>query len=599
MTEYLPIFKQKFGLLTKFMQAGKTGYMQDEIKRLAETGGDYFHIIFCSNNLFLTNQTGNRIQKTFTDLNEKIDTNHIAQNLKAVVCSSFNKKCNRLGHLVMQLKNYRAILCCSHKKRFQLILELLETGMLNSKKVYIWVDEMHMDLNMIYKNLLRYCKYPCIEKIIGISATPDSIFRKVGDRNCEINILPTESCDKSLYYGFDDCVKTILDINEYNIPEDFYEENQYLNKKAITKDGSIVLSGRIENALYLNTILMNDSVVYDNDDVFFVPGSRYKVSHQAIKDVLISHGFYTFVFNSDGTYLYFENDEFIDLKKDQAILQATTDDNGNILQCSLGHLMGIAKDLFKLDDRPIGITGYLSVGQGNTLCDYDTDFYITKGIFGYKNALVDFTTQVTGRIFGNLKQRREFNGCEMIMRPVFKEQVSNNILSGAFSEYALKTGKIKMSQSDLPLIKQRMKISFRTGSIKKDTHVKFDAKNTTKHVPIEFHIPKELIELLKNGKNYKRTFMEYLRNGKIPCPELLEKIDENYYFNAIWRVLEKSGGKSKFTKMQECYQRNKRHKTSIREVDYKKTGKVVFIGVDLRNDEGLCYACYSHDKRFS
>lgn len=564
--------------------------MQKEIKQLAETGEDYFHIIFCSNNLFLTNQTATRINETYTEL---------AKNLKAVVFHSHNKKCHKMEQLMMKISSHRAILCCSHKSRFEQMGVLLHCGLFTNKKVIIWIDEMHMDLNMILKHILPISLNPSVVKIVGISATPDNIFKKIGNKDFKIKIKPMDACDKSKYYGFDDCKKIIINIEDYTIPEEFYENSGYLARGALVEGGNRALSSKIENALYLNTLLMNDEINYDNDDVFFVPGSRYIVSHEAIKDVLIDHGFYVFVFNSNGCHLYFELGESIDLKQEKALEEAT-----NGFQCSLGSLMGIAKKLYKLDDRPIAITGYLSVGQGNTLCDWDTSFYVTKGIFGYKKATTDFTTQVTGRIFGNMKDREDFNGCEMIMRSTFREQVEDNILSGAYSEYALEMNITELSFRDLPQTKRIMKVGLKDKfrSIKQRNRV---TKNRVNYIPFQFTLPKKLTLKMINapkGTKLTKSFMRYFKKGKIDCEKLEELLGDgeegDYVIKQCWRVKDASTKDelSKWNKIENANIRQKKDGTFITPAYLKNHPKTLFIAIDIRNEQGLCYGVYSEMK---
>ena len=103
------------------------------------------------------------------------------------------------------------------------------------RKVIIWVDEMHMDLKMSLKYLYPMVSNECVKHIYGISATPDMIFKKIGNKDFKIKIKPMDACDKDKYYGFEDIKKQIIDIDEYNIPESFYDKPKYINKKAIHK----------------------------------------------------------------------------------------------------------------------------------------------------------------------------------------------------------------------------------------------------------------------------------------------------------------------------------------------------------------------------
>lgn len=603
-SEILPIFKLKFELWTKFMQAGKTSEMQKEIKRIAESGQDYYHIIFCSNNLFLTGQTKDRV--TYT-LEQDIDKNlakGFSDKLNGLVFSSKNKQCSRLEHLMMRFNNHRAILCCSNKQRYEQIEQFIKFCM-TGRKVMIWVDEMHMDLNMSLKYLYPIVMNDAVKKIVGISATSDMIFKKIGRQDFTIKVKPMKACDNDKYYGFNDITQRIIDVHEYDIPEYFEDKPKYISKRAIQNNGNRALSSKVVNALYLNTLLMDDKIEYDEDDVFYVPGDKYKVSHEAIKDVLLDHDFYVFVINSTGLYLHFSKFEKqkIDTK---------------INKVHLGKLFGRLKEDYELDDKPIGITGYLSIGQGNTLCDYDTDFYITKAIFGYKTALLkddlinSFVVQVFGRCFGNLKHRELFEDCEVFMRRKFSEEIKRGIDSGAIGEYALATGITDISWSDLPGTKRIIDKAMKEGSFDKFKE-KFDIKkHATKYVPKQFNISKELIDYLRNGKindkgkkmTKKAIFEEYLMKNRQDnlLREVLDLYENKYYIRQIYCYDDNSTKEEhkKFIKIEKCYKKNIPHRVYISGANFKKTGKVMTIIINMKDNqnEGLCYIIYSEDSRF-
>eukprot|EP01084_Bolivina_argentea_P013607 25544_1 len=607
MDQYLPQFKEKFELWTKFMQAGKTREMQKEIKTLAETGEDYYHIIFCSNNLFLANQTKSRIKETFeTDINKTL-ASEFATNLNAVVFATSNNKCKHPHQLSKQFNNYRAILCCSHKRRFEQITDLLENNRkVTDKNIIIWVDEMHSDLSMSLGFLLQMSAFPEVQKIIGITATPDTIFKQIGKNDYEVRVRPMKACDDEKYYGFDDIQKQIIDIDpkEYIIPEfgpeTFSDKTKYKTTESMRK------STKLANALYLNTLLKHKKIPYNHNDVFYVPGTRYKDSHYAIRDVLLSHDFYVFVFNSDGSFLYKNNNSKIKLSENR--------------NSSLGNLMGKTKQELGLTDKPIGITGYLSVGQGNTLCDYDDEkenyegFYITRSVYGYKTALNgrqvanDFITQVFGRCLGNLKHKNNFKGSLVYMRKQFADEIELNILSGALSELALETGITDISYNKLSKAKGMLKQGL------KDGFKKLKSQNKPIQI-IKFDIDKdsELMNALKKyttGNGKKDKFKLSLDKKEIKCVQLLDLYHEkDYQIFKVWRISDThvTDECDIFGEVKICYEQKKQtfasefKKTVLKKhrnmnnntiqdfVGFTEKDKSIFI---LCNDNGLAYAAY-------
>eukprot|EP01084_Bolivina_argentea_P013606 25541_1 len=566
MDQYLPQFKEKFELWTKFMQAGKTREMQKEIKTLAETGEDYYHIIFCSNNLFLANQTKSRIKETFeTDINKTL-ASEFATNLNAVVFATSNNKCKHPHQLSKQFNNYRAILCCSHKRRFEQITDLLENNRkVTDKNIIIWVDEMHSDLSMSLGFLLQMSAFPEVQKIIGITATPDTIFKQIGKNDYEVRVRPMKACDDEKYYGFDDIQKQIIDIDpkEYIIPEfgpeTFSDKTKYKTTESMRK------STKLANALYLNTLLKHKKIPYNHNDVFYVPGTRYKDSHYAIRDVLLSHDFYVFVFNSDGSFLYTKNSK-IELS------------SKNRTTC-LGKLMGKKKQELGLTDKPIGITGYLSIDQDiNKLCDYHNEknnyegFYITRSVYGYKT--VDDLDQVFEICRDNLKHKSKFKTSMVYMTKQFADDFE--WLQNEFKK--LKNKPIKI--------------------------IKFD---------IDKH--SELMKRLKNYTNenqQKETFKLYLDKKKIKCVQLLDLYHKkDYQIFRVWKITEGPlATKCKiFDEVKMCYEKQiqvsaSEFKNSVMTksfqyykefaiiqdfVQFTETNKLIFI---LFNYNGLAYATY-------
>eukprot|EP01084_Bolivina_argentea_P061596 112593_1 len=583
-------FLNKFELWTKFMQSGKTKEMTDEIKKLAETSQDYFHIIFCSNNLFLTNQTQNRVDKTFTNDIDEVLIPFLKDKLKAIVFASSNKQCNKYEQLVKQFNNHRAILCCTNKTRFENISKLLIEQFDDNRNVIIWIDEVHSNYNLTLDFLTKISELKCIKKIIGISATPDILFKnKKINKTDSITLKPMKACDDNIYYGFGAINKIIIDFDNYVIPKVLRNE-EYKNAK-----------NNSDNALYLHTLLVNKKIVYTNLDVVYVPGNTFKISHEAIRDVLLLHGFYVFIFNSNGSYLYKTNNDKIDVSSNE--------------RTHLGQLMGVMRQKHKLTDKPIGITGFLSIGQGNTLCDWDTNFYITKSIIGYKSALKSngechaFITQVFGRCFGNIKTIKNFKGSHVFMKSKFAKEIEKCILSGALGQFALETGNNSISYNDLPDIKRRLKqMVFESDDIKYDILESKEYDDSSMHVPISFAISDHKVfdnlrknAIVKKKKNVKKILYAYLIKrednfGSSDKKEIAVKIMRESYKideNCMYWMVDESDSEimRKFEEIEKCERTLGTYPTP----DEIKNSKRLWIVMDLRDAKGdtRCFALYS------
>jgi hypothetical protein len=452
-------FSKKFHLITRFMQSGKTKYMQDEIKKLLNESNS-FHIILCSNSLFLTDQTAGRINNTYSQNYEELiskisDKNDIdfIQKLKPIILSSMSKNCRNLGDLSTlffgrnkDANSYGSLMCCTNKTRLENLTVILNMLGAMGKNVTLWIDEVHTSFLTFVENYYsEYSNIECVNKIIGVTATPEPIMGFFKKQHLQINVLKCLACDPKLYYGYDDCIKQEHDISnsDYIVP-DCLKINEYKVKKHkenIIKGTGIQYCNDINSALYINTIIEKKILKYNNADIIFAPGSKYVKSHNAIKDVLLDKGFYVFIFNSKKKGLYFSKDNYMDLND----IIPKEESNKKL---HLGYYMGKIKHLFSMVDKPIAITGYLSIGQGITLCDWNTNFYITKAILSYKDADSVFTIQVAGRSFGNTKHK-VCRSLEVYGRPKFFRKLEGSIEYGSISEIAKKLNKEKFNPDEI------------------------------------------------------------------------------------------------------------------------------------------------------
>eukprot|EP01084_Bolivina_argentea_P041515 76621_1 len=416
-------FQEKFELWTKYMQSGKTQAMIDDIvSRLDDDS--VRDIIFCSNNLMLTQQTKSRISKL-----AKI---HSA--MTHFIFSSTSKTHHTTVEKAQHaIRNHRIMLACSNKTRLTDIPIIIKSECQN-KKVTIFIDEVHATP---LKHIIEMAQLRSVQRIVGITATPDNIFAHKKMKNCKINVRAMDACNISTYYGWDDCTHVIKDYDD-GLPD-------FLSKYKT--------QSKIEVGIYLYKLLKDKTLVFNNSDVIFVPGTRYQVSHECIRDILLHFGFYVFVFNSNE-----KNSKGFYLSKTEIIQipQMTEDDNG------IGSVMGKLRQ--KYPNKPIGITGHLSIGMGNTLADWDSDFYITKAVLGFPFVVSEsgkyheFLIQLVGRSFGDNKEKNPTLKVQLFMKQLFYNQAKEYIKSGALSEYVKNKDveELCMSFEDLKLARREM-----------------------------------------------------------------------------------------------------------------------------------------------
>ena len=330
-------------LISKPEQSGKTFEMLKRIVEFIETppcDKRVINIIFCDNNLLLTQQTSNRV-------------NSFLNGDACVILSCKSKKRVDEVKWAVTGEGVANVLCCTNRTRAddaRDVVVSINRRMSGDFFFHIWVDEADKYIefiNAIFKPLVE--EYENVALYL-ITATPHKLFAEYR----LLNVMPIENTTSSDYHGWLD--------NEIHLV-DF----------AGTATGFVthVLQGVGAQCVRPGTR-------------WYIPAEYKKTSHIAVKDACIQHGFATIVINGDGIKLYLP---------DTIVHEYAKDDELNPV------LMEIYKR-HELARYPLAITGNMCIGRGISLMS--NDFMMDCGIISACHNPQE-ASQNAGRLKGNIK----------------------------------------------------------------------------------------------------------------------------------------------------------------------------------------------------
>lgn len=354
----------KFLFIFKPCQSGKTKIMLDKIKELLEDEYNFdnekknkIFIVFCDNSLLQTEQL-----KTRTE----------SENLDSIIMSSKSevKNVESAYHRIKVKKQYILIMC-ANSVQIDNINKLIEDLKNDDYKFYIYIDEVDKTFKgKTFENIKNWAKNDKIQKIHMITATFLPITKKFNKEYPNIKSLPIlalqNSYDRDKYHRIDDSKLIYIDFDNFE----------------------------------LNKILNNYK--FNNKTILFCPSAIQKIDHYDTKNVLCKNGFNVLVINSDGSKIFYHNEEYDKNENgfELSIEDRSIDDKNVEMSKWLSKIYHDKN--YKLIGKKFAITGNLSIGRGITISS--PDLMITDAII--PECLNDLSTgyQLIGRLCGNMKE---------------------------------------------------------------------------------------------------------------------------------------------------------------------------------------------------
>eukprot|EP00483_Globobulimina_turgida_P005660 UN05670 len=194
------------------------------------------------------------------------------------------------------------------------------------------------------------------------------------------------------------------------------------------------------------------------------------------------------------------------------------------------------------------------------------------------------------------------------MKTTFSKEIEKGILSGGLSQFALETGKKRVSYDDLADIKRRLKKMFLDDDAKNEILESKEYDDHDESIPISFAISDHKVfdNLRKNAnvnekKNIKEILYAHLTQhaanfGTSDMRDIAEKIvKENYKIDERyihWMVDDSDSNiMKKFEDIKKCERNREKYPTP----DGIKNSDRLWIIMDLRDAKGemRCFALYS------
>jgi hypothetical protein len=355
--------EEKFLLILKPCQSGKTKLMIENIKRLIDITNvqkniNDISIIFCDNSLLQTDQLKERI---------------IKENIEAIIISSTsNIKDHNALFVQIISENKKVIICCANNTQITNINELINLiekshdQFIKNYNFHIYIDEVDKTFSgKRFNQIINWQNNEKIKKLTLITASPENTLEHFNKfyPNKKIPILPLEfSYDREIYHKIDD--SNLIYISETNFNLDYILEKYNFN----------------------------------NNTFLFCPAQVKKITHYEYSEILNKYGFNVLVVNSNGCNLFYEDKDIfkIELKEEDKLIDEKKTEMSN-------WLFKIYNDeYYGLKNKKFAITGNLSIGRGITISSPNlmlTDAIIPSDFNNWSNGY-----QLIGRMCGNMKK---------------------------------------------------------------------------------------------------------------------------------------------------------------------------------------------------
>ena len=396
----------RFTLICKPEQSGKTFIMIKKINEeihISSPGLTVINLIFCDNNLLLTKQTSNRLGKDIL----------LPGTQEKYVEFSSRKDGKALGDVdtvIGKITNgTQNVVCCTNSTRVrntpEIINRLNSSPFTKGKLVFkLWLDEADKFSNYISNTFLPLAEEHENVHCFCLTATPGPLFQQFGSMNVEPLMLTTSPN----YHGWEDNKRVLIE-NELGSTEGFVSQIMEM----IREKGESLVGTK-----------------------WFVPADHKKISHRAVRDIMVGRGFAVFTVNGDGIELVLPgspNNPIGPLPK-----------KGELNK----QLIKLAEEYCWFNE-PIAITGNICVSRGISIMspEFMFDFGILSSC-GDPSA----ASQNAGRLKGNIKGWAGYKPPVVYTTPQFdhvvteQENLSRRLAGLAFEKESDKPSSISSEE---------------------------------------------------------------------------------------------------------------------------------------------------------
>jgi hypothetical protein len=373
----------KFILCVLLTQLGKTFTAISRINTEINQDDDFgrsIHIIFTMNTLLNNKQFAKRL-----DIIEK--TYGIGS-----VCVFSSKYDGKYKHIKNRLELQglcadettcpRVVVMCSNSQRYDdgvEFLNVINKNKINIIRAFAYYDELHKYICDSLRNQIETIhSLDIIKSIIGLTATPDKIWQPYGFWS-KIKIIQLDHFSEANYVGYKDMV--------FNCVDDFFTL-PYIRPNPFDFDEM-----DRQTIGFITNVLTKYPEILEDNTRSFIPAHIRRKGHNHIREFLFNINPRAVIAVING----FEKTlQYKDTLGHTKTLSLTTEDE-EVCETISRHIL-----YFKLQNRPLVITGLLCVGMGQTLTHKSLGSF-TSAIFGHMDLTNDEIYQLFGRITGRMK----------------------------------------------------------------------------------------------------------------------------------------------------------------------------------------------------
>jgi hypothetical protein len=392
----------KFTLCVLLTQFGKTftaiGRIKEEIKR--DERGFSIHLVWTMNTLLNNAQFSNRLNS----IEEEYGKGSV------VVFASKNQ-----GHQYRHIKNLvelqgvcldthtcpRVIVMCSNDVRFSdgfKFANILEGNTTNIQRVFAYYDELPAYITDKLRNQIEELdKLNIVKDILALTATPDKILLKTSGYWSNIRTIRLNDFNETDYAGCADMT--------FNLVDDFFSKD-YKRPGPFDFDAHDA-----DNIGFVRHVLDKNPNILENGSRTFIPAHKRRSGHKMIRREVFKR-------RPDAVVVVLNGEEKTLQHHDQIHF---VDTNGREKTISLNsateevcETITRIINTYRLEGRPLVITGFLCVGMGQTL--------IHRSLGTFTSAIIshlDLTNDDIYQLFGRLTARSKSWGDKYVPTQVY------------------------------------------------------------------------------------------------------------------------------------------------------------------------------------
>jgi len=373
----------KFILCVLLTQLGKTFTAINRIVTEIEQDDEFgrsIHIVFTMNTLLNNKQFAKRL--------ETIENTYG----KGCICVFSSKYDGNYKHVKdrLQLQGLcadestcpRVVVMCSNSRRYDdgvEFIKVIDKNKINIYRSFAYYDELHEYITSQLRSQIEDIhNLEIVKGIIALTASPDKIFKDSGFWS-KLRLIHLDNFNDSNYAGYKDMIFNCIDdffANPYIRPTPFdFDE---LDKQTIG---------------YIKHVLNKFPEILGDNTRSFIPAHIRRIGHNSVRDLIFSIKKNAVVIVINGFEKTLQYKDHLENIKTIPIASNDEEVCETISRLVIKH---------GLQACPIVITGFLSIGMGQTLTHKSLGSF-TSAIFGHLDISNDDIYQLFGRITGRIK----------------------------------------------------------------------------------------------------------------------------------------------------------------------------------------------------